>query len=84
MGRLLRDQSFIKVPGYSTVADLVRMEVLGRFVHECIQWLERAEREEREGLISDDRFGKGVQNVSLIYFYFLLAPGIVLIILSDG
>ncbi|EKM76655.1 hypothetical protein AGABI1DRAFT_44725 [Agaricus bisporus var. burnettii JB137-S8] len=63
IGRLLRDQAFIKVPGYSTVADLVRMEVLGRFIHECIQWLERAEREEREGLISDDRFGKGVQNL---------------------
>lgn len=64
MGRLLRDQTFIKVPGYSTVADLVRMEVLGRFIHESIKWLERAEREEKEGLISDDRFGKGVQNVS--------------------
>lgn len=64
MGRLLRDQTYIKVPGYSTVADLVRMEVLGRFIHECINWLERAEREEKEGLISDDRFAKGVQNVS--------------------
>lgn len=68
MGRLLHDKTFInKIPGYSTVADLVRMEVLGRFIHECINWLEHAEREEKEGLISDDRFGKGVQNVSLIY-----------------
>ena len=39
------------------------MEVLGRFIHEAINWLERAEREEREGNISDDRFAKGVQNV---------------------
>lgn len=67
MGRLLHDNTFINnsnIPGYSTVADLVRMEVLGRFVHECINWLERAEKEEMEGLVSDDRFGKGVQNVS--------------------
>ncbi|KAF9447645.1 hypothetical protein P691DRAFT_671058 [Macrolepiota fuliginosa MF-IS2] len=63
MGRLLRDQTYIKVPGYSTVADLVRMEVLGRFIHESINWLERAERDEKEGLISDDRFAKGVQNL---------------------
>ncbi|KAJ3567268.1 hypothetical protein NP233_g6480 [Leucocoprinus birnbaumii] len=64
MGRLLRDKTLInKIPGYSTVADLVRMEVLGRFVHECINWLERAERDEKEGLVSDDRFAKGVQNL---------------------
>lgn len=64
MGRLLHDKTFInKIPGYSTVADLVRMEVLGRFIHECINWLEHAEREEKEGLISDDRFAKGVQNL---------------------
>lgn len=64
MGRLLHDKTIInRIPGYSTVADLVRMEVLGRFVHECINWLERAEREEKEGLISDDRFAKGVQNL---------------------
>lgn len=63
IGRLLRDPSRITVPGYSTVADLVRMEVLGRFIHEAIGWIDRAEKEEREGLISDDRYGKGVQNV---------------------
>jgi hypothetical protein len=40
------------------------MEVLGRFIHEGIEWVERAEREEREGLVSDDRVAKGVQNVS--------------------
>ena len=69
MGRLLHDKTLInKIPGYSTVADLVRMEVLGRFIHECINWLEHAEREEKEGLISDDRFAKGVQNVSVSSF----------------
>ncbi len=47
------------------VADLVLMEVLGRFVHECINWLDHAELEEREGNISDDRFAKGVQNVRI-------------------
>ena len=62
-GRLLRDQTRVTVQGYSTVADLVLMEVLGRFIHEAINWLERAEREEREGNVSDDRFAKGVQHV---------------------
>jgi len=41
----------------------MRMEILGPFIHRCILWIERAEREEREGLISDDRSAKGVQNV---------------------
>jgi len=69
MGRLLHDKTFInKIPVYSTVAGLVRMEVLGRFINECINWLEHTEREEKEGLISDDRFAEGVQNVSLISF----------------
>lgn len=50
-----------------TVADLVRTEVLGRFVHECIRWLDNAENEEEEGLINDDRVAKGAQNVSLLH-----------------
>jgi hypothetical protein len=60
LGRLLRDPTPV---ANTTVADLVRSEVLGRFIHECINWLDHAEKEEREGLISDDRFPKGVQNV---------------------
>ena len=48
----------------------MRVEVLGRFVHESINWLDCAEREEREGLISDDRFAKGVQNVCFFSFFF--------------
>ena len=51
-----------------TVADVVRMEVLGPFIHQCVLWIERAEREEREGLISDDRSAKGVQNVCIQFF----------------
>ncbi|KAF8809862.1 hypothetical protein BYT27DRAFT_7093392 [Phlegmacium glaucopus] len=66
-GRLLRDQTRVTVQGYSTVADLVLMEILGRFVHECINWLENAEKEEKAGNISDDRFGKGVQNLCRFY-----------------
>ncbi|KAF8153883.1 hypothetical protein B0H34DRAFT_69600 [Crassisporium funariophilum] len=66
-GRLLRDQTRVTVQGYSTVADLVLMEVLGRFVHECINWLERAEKDEKEGNISDDRFRKGVQHLCRFY-----------------
>jgi hypothetical protein len=58
--------------GKVTVADVVRMEVLGPFIHQCILWLDRAEREEREGLISDDRFAKGVQNVIISYVTILV------------
>ena len=69
-GRLLRDQTRVTVHGYSTVADLVLMEILGCFVHECINWLESAEKEEKAGNISDDRFGKGVQNVRPLFIYY--------------
>jgi hypothetical protein len=61
------------VHGYSTVADLVLMEVLGRFIHESINWLDRAEREAREGNVNDDRFVKGVRNVGHPFF---LSPGL--------
>jgi len=64
LGHLLRDYTLI---GNTTVADLVRSEVLGRFIHESINWLDHAEQEEREGLISDDRFPKGVQNLCRFY-----------------
>ncbi len=66
IGRLLRDATPATdsiTGGKVTVADIVRMDVLGPFIHQCILWLDRAEREERDGLISDDRFAKGVQNV---------------------
>jgi hypothetical protein len=38
------------------------------FIFECINWLDAVERDEKEGLISDDRFPKGVQNVSSFHF----------------
>ena len=66
IGHLLRDTTPAAdsiTGGKVTVADIVRMEVLGPLIHHCILWLDRAEREERDGLISDDRFAKGVQNV---------------------
>ena len=68
IGRLLRDSTAItdaSTGGMTTIADLVRTEVLGWFIHECVMWLDRAEQDEREGNISDDRFAKGVQNVRL-------------------
>jgi hypothetical protein len=65
LGRLLRDQTPLGSGMYS-VSNLVHAEVLGRFIHECIKWLDRADQEEREGLISDDRFAKGVQNVRFL------------------
>jgi hypothetical protein len=70
IGRLLHDTtpSMDSITGGKvTVADVVRMEVLGPFIHQCIMWIDRAELEEREGLISDDRFAKGVQNLCRFY-----------------
>jgi len=71
LGRLLHDPTEITdftAGGRTTVADLIHVEVLGRFIHESINWLDNAEREEREGLVSDDRFAKGVENVGIPYF----------------
>lgn len=68
IGRLLRDSTAVTdmtTGGKTTIADLVRTEVLGWFIHECVMWLDRAEQDEREGNISDDRFAKGVQNVRI-------------------
>lgn len=66
VGSLLRDKTPMTlgtngVP--TTVGDTVKSETLGYFLHECISWLDRAEVEEREGLVSEDIFAKGVQNV---------------------
>lgn len=69
IGRLLRDSTVVadvSTGGRTTIADLVRTEVLGWFLHECVSWLDRAEQDERQGNISDDRFPKGVQNVRVI------------------
>lgn len=66
LGRLLRDPTRIRdgsTSGMTTIADLVRVEVLGWFIHESISWLDNAEEEEKAGVISDDRFAKGVQHV---------------------
>lgn len=56
------------------IADLVRTEVLGAFVHNAIEWVQDAERQAQEGLISDDRAVKGVQNVSVSPFFSGLYP----------
>lgn len=77
MGRLLKDGSVIpdvstfrgtynrhQQGSTTTVADLVRMEVLGWFIHECVEWLDRWEEEERSGARFDGGFGIGVRNVS--------------------
>ena len=50
-----------------TVSELVKSEVLGKFVSSSVEWLERAERDEKEGRVSDDRFSKGVQNFCRFY-----------------
>ncbi|KAI0830087.1 hypothetical protein BC628DRAFT_1472729 [Trametes gibbosa] len=70
MGRLLMNTTLVTdmiTGGRTTIADLVRTEVLGWFIHEGVSWLDRAEQDEREGNISDDRFAKGVQNLCRFY-----------------
>lgn len=77
MGRLLRDPTVIPspspVPGIhgdsngavpkTTVADLIRNDYLGPFVHSCIEHLDEAEREEREEGSSEDKWAVGVRHV---------------------
>lgn len=71
MGKLLQDPT-PTASGHTTIAEQVRTEALGRFILESINWLEEAEQQEQEGLVSDDRFAKGVQHVSsLAAFSFL-------------
>jgi hypothetical protein len=71
LGRLLRDNTEIGVTKENgaklSVSALVKAEVLGRFVSASVDWLDRAERDEREGRVSDDRFIKGVQNFCRFY-----------------
>ncbi|OCB86003.1 hypothetical protein A7U60_g6898 [Sanghuangporus baumii] len=51
----------------TTIADLTRSEVLGAFILNSIAWVERFESQAKEGLISDDRAAKGVQNLCRFY-----------------
>jgi hypothetical protein len=51
--------------GTTTIADLVRTDVLGRFVAASIDWVDSAEREEREGRASEDTWAQGVVHVTL-------------------
>lgn len=70
IGRLLRDPTVITdvmTGGQTTIADTIRAEVLGWFIHGCILWLDKAEVEEREGAVSDDRYAKGVQHLCRFY-----------------
>lgn len=66
IGSLLRDKTPITLEtngASTTVGDAIKSETLGYFLHECISWLDKAEVEERDGLVSEDIFAKGVQNV---------------------
>ncbi|KAI0789236.1 hypothetical protein C8Q75DRAFT_793480 [Abortiporus biennis] len=69
-GNLLRDGTPIldlTTGGRTTIADLIRTEVLGWFIHECTMWLDKAEQDEKEGAISDDRFAKGLSHLCRFY-----------------
>ncbi|KAI0053485.1 hypothetical protein FA95DRAFT_750058 [Auriscalpium vulgare] len=70
LGRLLRDATPVAdylTGGKVAIADLVRTDVLGRFIQQSVRWLDHAGQEERQGLVSDDRFAKGVQNLCRFY-----------------
>ncbi|KAI0341196.1 hypothetical protein BDW22DRAFT_1359447 [Trametopsis cervina] len=85
LGRLIRDNTYVRDPstgGRTTIADIVRSEVIGWFLHESILWLDKAEEDERAGMISDDRFAKGVQN--LCRFYVSLANHSIIDLSSDA
>ncbi|KAL5498280.1 hypothetical protein ACEPAH_2420 [Sanghuangporus vaninii] len=51
----------------TTITDLTRSEILGVFILNSIAWVERFESQAKEGLISDDRAAKGVQNLCRFY-----------------
>jgi len=71
LGSMLRDETPIRDPvtpdGKTTIGVLVKREALGGFLSSCIQTVEWAEREEREGLVSDDRVARYVKGLCMFY-----------------
>ena len=69
IGRLLRDGANVKdfdpTRPEMTIVDLVKTDILAGFFHNAIAWIERAEADTRDGLISDDRAAKAVHHVSI-------------------
>lgn len=67
-GQLLQDGSILRSSDGEniTVADLVRTEALGGFIHSCVEWIENNERDSRrEGNEQiDDSLEKATTNVS--------------------
>ncbi|KAJ6513408.1 hypothetical protein C8R45DRAFT_963582 [Mycena sanguinolenta] len=57
----------------TTITDLIRKEVVGRFVAASIDWLDNAEREEREGRASEDTWAQGVVHLCRFYAALLRA-----------
>lgn len=46
------------------IANLIRTEVLGAFISGCIRWIERVDRDEKEGKVHDDRVATATGSVS--------------------
>jgi hypothetical protein len=73
LGRLLAESTPVQdpspplhetiAPATIRVAELVKSEVLGRFLAQCTGWLDAAAAEEDVGFTSDDRVAQGVRNV---------------------
>ncbi|KZV99211.1 hypothetical protein EXIGLDRAFT_725845 [Exidia glandulosa HHB12029] len=55
----------------STVGEVARADALGGFISGCIAWIEMAERDEREGLVADDRVARGVAGLSRFFISLL-------------
>jgi len=49
------------------VATLAREEVLGGLVSGCVQWIEKAEQDEKDGEVLDDRVAVSVSSLSRFY-----------------
>ena len=49
------------------VSTLIRTEVLGEFLLSCMQWIHRAQEEEKKGEVCDDRVGTATEMVGLFF-----------------
>ncbi|GJJ09285.1 hypothetical protein Clacol_003507 [Clathrus columnatus] len=49
------------------IATLIRTEVLGGFISGCIRWIEKADRDEKEGSVHDDRVATATRNLCRFY-----------------
>lgn len=66
IGKLLLPNSQASGEGSRRIATLVRTDVLGGFISGCIRWIEKEDRDEKEGRVHDDRVATATRNVSTL------------------